>query len=55
MCWLLIPQEIIVDHKPYPAGLVKPKNGELYWIVDGEAAAQLPTETLRRMSVVPDK
>jgi len=40
-----------VDQKPLPAGLVKPTNGELYWIVDNEAASLLPNDMLRRMSI----
>ncbi|KAI1287972.1 6-phosphogluconolactonase [Halotydeus destructor] len=38
-------KEIFVDKVPLPAGLVKPANGQLYWIVDKEAASELP-ETL---------
>jgi len=44
-------KEIIVDNKTLPAGLVRPTNGDLYWILDDESAKLLPEEYLKQMSV----
>ena len=47
-------REIMINNKELPAGLVKPHNGELYWILDNESAKLLPEEYLKKMSVTVD-
>lgn len=37
-------KEILVDEKPLPAGLVKPSNGQLIWLLDKAAASKLPSQ-----------
>lgn len=44
-------KDIIVDNKNLPAGLVRPTDGDLYWILDDESAKLLPVEYLKQMSV----
>lgn len=44
-------KDIVVDGKLLPGGMVQPKNGELYWILDNESASLLPEEYLKKMSV----
>ncbi|KAI7692744.1 6-phosphogluconolactonase [Sarcoptes scabiei] len=44
-------KDIVVDGKQLPGGMVIPKNGELYWILDNESAKLLPEEYLKKMAV----
>ncbi|KAH7636204.1 6-phosphogluconolactonase [Dermatophagoides farinae] len=44
-------KDIVVDGKLLPGGMVVPKKGELYWILDNESASMLPEEYLKKMSV----
>lgn len=34
-------KEILQEKKPYPAALVKPNSGKLFWLLDKQAASQL--------------